>query len=89
MRRTSRLFHVKTYDSSIKSELGGIGLYYAFGYQSEWTGYRIMVFNPETFAYRIMTDDNARDFLEYYFDDPIDIEIENNIMSEFKIKTGL
>lgn len=76
MTRKTRIYLVKTYDDALKSELGGIGLYYIFGYESDFTGYRILIFNPDTFVFRILDRDDAEKKLEYYSNDPLDLKLE-------------
>ena len=89
MKRTSRIFLVKSYDVIIRRELGGEGLYYAFGYQSEWTSYRIFVFNLETLDYKILMKDGAKDKLEYYEDEPMDVEQENKLIKRINDEKSL
>jgi hypothetical protein len=87
MIRKSKLFRVKTYDLATKNELGGVGLYYAFGYESDLTGYRIFVFNDENSKYKILLKDTAAGVLEYYEEDPIDDKLEKMIIRKINKNT--
>jgi len=88
MKRTSKIFSVKTYDSAIQKEIGGVGLYYAFGYDSEWTSYRIFVFNSKTYDYKILLKSDAAAVLDYYMDEPVDEKEEAKMIANINKKTG-
>lgn len=89
MQRITKIFQVKTNNKLIKLELGGSGVYYAFGYESEFTGYRICVFCFQKndigyYEYKIFTKDSAQNTLEYFDDDPLTDEIDKKIYNQFK-----
>lgn len=86
MTRKSKIFKIKTYDSKTIKELEGIGLYYAFGYDSTMTGYRILVFNPENYNYRILLKPDAAQILVYYDNESIDIKEEKKHIKQLNEK---
>lgn len=87
MKRTSRIFKVKTYATEIKSEIGGLGLYYTFGYETDFGAPRVFVFYDYTMKFKILLIDQAKAVLEYYTDEPIDIIQEKALLLKLFKKT--
>ena len=84
---TTRVFQVKTYATKVKSELGGKGLYFAFGFTG-MLGEKVCVYCQETDSHMLLTKRQAKIDLEYYEDEPCHEVINDKIIKMFKESSG-